>query len=372
MNGVTPIADLTPVVSAETNADGSGSILPLPEPPTTIATQGGDSVVEHNAQTLRDSYRRRSSSMSLRRNTTVGNDGAALPSAFYCPLTLSVMRDPVIDRDGNSYERHAIEHWLSRECTSPITRKPLRYKDLSPNRSLKEAIAERMGVDWTLLASCSDVSLVDAEATSSTALAGHGHVRGDDHDGNEVDRNGGSAGGVLRDGFASEPRRMVSSFLQEISRTVGKRITLNPSGICAFTYETFTIVVEVPASVRSFFIYTEMIDDVRARPAPELIMERALRLNYLQQETRGGCLSLDGRKLVFSYTDRVDEIDASDFRNILENFIDSAMRLHGVLEDAAHPEDGLREGATMMDGDSGSASARLRSSARMFHRSESC
>lgn len=78
--------------------------------------------------------------------------------------------------------------------------------------------------------------------------------------------------------------------------------------------------------------------------------EKMLQLNYLQQETRGGCLSLsppplhtssstepssltdnDHHKITFSYTDRIDEIDAHDFRNILENFIDSAMRLHEEL-----------------------------------------
>ena len=65
-------------------------------------------------------------------------------------------------------------------------------------------------------------------------------------------------------------------------------------------------------------------------------MNKMLQLNHLQQETRGGCLSIDPTATkpvpVFSYTDRVDEIDATDFRNILENFIDNAMKLHNVLK----------------------------------------
>jgi hypothetical protein len=50
------------------------------------------------------------------------------------------MKDPVIDPDGNSYERQAIEDWLARNSTSPITRRPLRINDLRPNRALRESI----------------------------------------------------------------------------------------------------------------------------------------------------------------------------------------------------------------------------------------
>lgn len=52
------------------------------------------------------------------------------------------MLDPVIDPDGNSYERKAIEGWLRQNGTSPITRAPLSISDLRPNRALKQAIEE--------------------------------------------------------------------------------------------------------------------------------------------------------------------------------------------------------------------------------------
>ena len=48
--------------------------------------------------------------------------------------------DPVMDADGNSYERSAIVDWLSRNHTSPVTRNPLRAEDLVPNRALRETI----------------------------------------------------------------------------------------------------------------------------------------------------------------------------------------------------------------------------------------
>ena len=61
-------------------------------------------------------------------------------SAFYCPITCNVMVDPVVDPDGNSYERAAIEEWLGRTGLSPITRNAMTVGDLIVNRALKDAI----------------------------------------------------------------------------------------------------------------------------------------------------------------------------------------------------------------------------------------
>lgn len=35
-------------------------------------------------------------------------DDVPVPELFLCPITKRVMRDPVIDREGNSYERNAM------------------------------------------------------------------------------------------------------------------------------------------------------------------------------------------------------------------------------------------------------------------------
>eukprot|EP01114_Cavostelium_apophysatum_P023812 TRINITY_DN908_c0_g1_i1.p1 TRINITY_DN908_c0_g1~~TRINITY_DN908_c0_g1_i1.p1 ORF type:complete len:832 (+),score=277.31 TRINITY_DN908_c0_g1_i1:122-2497(+) len=65
------------------------------------------------------------------------------PESFYCPLTQELMDDPVVDPEGNSYEREAIEKWLEKDPTSPITRTALTKGDLVPNRALKDAIDEK-------------------------------------------------------------------------------------------------------------------------------------------------------------------------------------------------------------------------------------
>jgi len=71
-------------------------------------------------------------------------DGPETPYAFKCPITHSIMHDPVIiggeDSDGHTYERTAIREWLDKSNRSPVTNMTLSDKNLIPNRALKEAI----------------------------------------------------------------------------------------------------------------------------------------------------------------------------------------------------------------------------------------
>lgn len=63
-------------------------------------------------------------------------------TTFLCPILHTLMIDPVVDSDGNTYEKHAIEEWVRQNGTSPITRAPLSMNDLRPNLALKTAIDE--------------------------------------------------------------------------------------------------------------------------------------------------------------------------------------------------------------------------------------
>jgi len=65
-----------------------------------------------------------------------------VPASYYCPITHELMKEPMIDNEGNSYEKNAIHDWLSRSPTSPVTRSPLLITDLRPNRALRDAIDE--------------------------------------------------------------------------------------------------------------------------------------------------------------------------------------------------------------------------------------
>ena len=56
-----------------------------------------------------------------------------VPPEFICPITQTLMLDPVVTCDGNTYERSAILAWLDKQCTAPMTGEPLRTKEVYPN-----------------------------------------------------------------------------------------------------------------------------------------------------------------------------------------------------------------------------------------------
>uniref|UniRef100_A0A0A9CTK6 RING-type E3 ubiquitin transferase n=1 Tax=Arundo donax TaxID=35708 RepID=A0A0A9CTK6_ARUDO len=65
------------------------------------------------------------------------------PSHFICPILQEVMVDPYVASDGYTYDRKAIEMWLSMNDKSPMTNLCLPNKSLIPNHSLRSAI-----MDW--------------------------------------------------------------------------------------------------------------------------------------------------------------------------------------------------------------------------------
>uniref|UniRef100_A0A2K6MQS7 WD repeat, SAM and U-box domain-containing protein 1 n=2 Tax=Rhinopithecus TaxID=542827 RepID=A0A2K6MQS7_RHIBE len=73
--------------------------------------------------------------------TKVKSLSSGIPDEFICPITRELMKDPVIASDGYSYEKEAIENWISKKKrTSPMTNLVLPSVVLIPNRTLKMAI----------------------------------------------------------------------------------------------------------------------------------------------------------------------------------------------------------------------------------------
>ena len=64
----------------------------------------------------------------------------AIPEEFLCPITATLMTDPVLGSDGHTYERSAITEWLTHHQTSPITRETMTISGLKPNYALKAMI----------------------------------------------------------------------------------------------------------------------------------------------------------------------------------------------------------------------------------------
>lgn len=65
---------------------------------------------------------------------------ADAPPEYLCPITMSIMKDPVLLPDGQTYERSAIERALQSNPVSPLTRQPMDISQAKPNYALKSLI----------------------------------------------------------------------------------------------------------------------------------------------------------------------------------------------------------------------------------------
>ena len=71
------------------------------------------------------------------------DDDERRPDEHRCPITISVMTDPVVAADGHSYERAAIlTHFQINGAKSPTTGLPLKNTDLFDNHALKVMIRD--------------------------------------------------------------------------------------------------------------------------------------------------------------------------------------------------------------------------------------
>ena len=75
---------------------------------------------------------------------------------FVCPLTNEIFVDPVVASDGVTYERWAIEKWMTKHAQSPVVAATLTTTDVVPNATVRRLVALRFpagrqgnGVDLT-------------------------------------------------------------------------------------------------------------------------------------------------------------------------------------------------------------------------------
>ena len=52
------------------------------------------------------------------------------PPKYLCPIGLYLMVDPVIDANGDTYDRKSIEKWFKKSQKSPLTNEVLPNKNL--------------------------------------------------------------------------------------------------------------------------------------------------------------------------------------------------------------------------------------------------
>lgn len=83
------------------------------------------------------------SSSSGQATSNVTEKGPVIPEDFRCPISLELMKDPVIVSTGQTYERSCIEKWLEAgHGTCPKTQQTLSNSSLTPNYVLRSLIAQ--------------------------------------------------------------------------------------------------------------------------------------------------------------------------------------------------------------------------------------
>merc|ERR1712183_490655 len=102
--------------------------------------------IRKTANSAQDKVHNWFSELSIRvsNNSNNYNVGISeLSDKYYCPITSDLMKYPVIDIEGNTYERIAIETWLKNNNTSPITRSELPSIDkLYQNIAIQKLLQE--------------------------------------------------------------------------------------------------------------------------------------------------------------------------------------------------------------------------------------
>ncbi|CAK7326719.1 unnamed protein product [Dovyalis caffra] len=71
------------------------------------------------------------------------SDTLKIPDDFLCPISLELMRDPVIVATGQTYERSYIQRWIDTgNSTCPKTQQKLEHMTLTPNYVLRSLITQ--------------------------------------------------------------------------------------------------------------------------------------------------------------------------------------------------------------------------------------
>ena len=77
-----------------------------------------------------------------------------IPESYQCPISYDIMQDPVMDREGHTFERVNIEKWIGTHHNCPLGREPLALTDLSPNRALRDAIEKFLEANPSMRPKC--------------------------------------------------------------------------------------------------------------------------------------------------------------------------------------------------------------------------
>lgn len=68
--------------------------------------------------------------------------GVEIPNEYLCPITMELMKNPVILEDGQVYEKTAIQRWFVGNNTSPLTKKLVNKSIIIPCHAMRNMIED--------------------------------------------------------------------------------------------------------------------------------------------------------------------------------------------------------------------------------------
>eukprot|EP00578_Thalassiosira_sp_NH16_P008116 CAMPEP_0181107916 /NCGR_PEP_ID=MMETSP1071-20121207/17342_1 /TAXON_ID=35127 /ORGANISM="Thalassiosira sp., Strain NH16" /LENGTH=589 /DNA_ID=CAMNT_0023191465 /DNA_START=321 /DNA_END=2090 /DNA_ORIENTATION=- len=236
-------------------------------------------------------------------NVKYDKHNPSLPKEFFCPLTKRLMKDPVVDTEGNSYEREAIERWLRVQSSSPINNGYLSMDMLRPDKQLKRAIHKATGKPR----SKSQTKTKRSSSPAQDLVSG---------------------------------RVLIDSYLREISSKSKLSVSLDGMGVCAFAYRRITFVIEVPITPHAgFMVYSSFDGACSKSKLAERIDAWNIWLSNIGRQSRVSYVKA-GQKTVFTLKGNEGDMGKCDaFQKTLEYFVEMSLKLHNIL----HPHEAKAE-----------------------------
>ena len=131
---------------------------PSPGSPTRVSTPGATDTSRHQVDVATPPQQLKATDLdsmttpAFRARQAAANPQVGLPASMYCPISLALMRDPVVVSTGQIFERDAITRYLddtsrvSWPC--PLTQQPLERDIVIGVPSLRTAIVEALEQLW--------------------------------------------------------------------------------------------------------------------------------------------------------------------------------------------------------------------------------
>ena len=136
--------------SANSSLSRTSHNPPIPSAPPAHPVFRTEPVASPLAQSISSVLSPPQSSTTASPQKEIARQCENLESSFRCPITQETMKDPVIAKDGQTYERKAIEEWFEKSDSSPMTGLPIAKTLEEPHRGFLSALEayvnlERMG-----------------------------------------------------------------------------------------------------------------------------------------------------------------------------------------------------------------------------------